>query len=163
MRGRTVKFEQFRVTPISIEAAATLVGGDSALMNEIRREFNWYEFLLPTGAKLIWTGKGEFGIFSYAHDGSDGRDAYNNMRHYPVHIVCGEVHTGPVCNGKVMCQLCFEFFEIDQLNTVDGDPEDVCKVCAMEEEPTFIGELDDEEDEETTRRIEEHEWWGRGL
>jgi hypothetical protein len=36
--------------------------------------------------------------------------------------------------GRVMCQLCFGFFDVDELNIVDEGPptrvEDVCRDCA---------------------------------
>jgi len=45
-------------------------------------------------------------------------------------------HYGPVCpDGKVMCCLCFERFEIKDLNkTNSGIPEDVCQMCHKEEQ-----------------------------
>lgn len=52
----------------------------------------------------------------------------------PVRLCCFKRHTGSVCpDGLVMCQLCFDRFPIDQLNTVDGVPEDICKNCAAQE------------------------------
>ncbi len=36
-------------------------------------------------------------------------------------------------DGRVMCQLCFGFFEVADLNPVDGGVEDVCKTCAAVE------------------------------
>jgi len=36
-------------------------------------------------------------------------------------------------DGRVMCQLCFGYFSIEELNPVDGGVEDVCKPCALEE------------------------------
>jgi hypothetical protein len=32
-----------------------------------------------------------------------------------------------------MCQLCFRFFAIGDLNPVEGGVEDVCKACVKEE------------------------------
>ena len=57
----------------------------------------------------------------------------------PVRLCCGEEHYGAVCpDGKVMCQLCFERFDVDDLNVVsidfEGQHEDVCKSCARKEE-----------------------------
>lgn len=53
----------------------------------------------------------------------------------PVRLCCGQRHYGPQCpDGKVMCCLCFERFEVSQLNICeDGRPEDVCKPCALAE------------------------------
>jgi hypothetical protein len=53
----------------------------------------------------------------------------------PVRLCCFERHFGSVCpDGKVMCELCFDRFPIEDLNvTDDGTPEDVCKRCAAAE------------------------------
>lgn len=61
---------------------------------------------------------------------------------YPIRPCCGQAHTGPVCpDGKVMCCLCFERFEIKDLNTLeDGVQEDVCVACAEKENRFFEGE-----------------------
>lgn len=50
----------------------------------------------------------------------------------PVRLCCFQRHDGPICpDGKVMCQLCFDRFEIDALSRDEnGIPQDVCKVCA---------------------------------
>lgn len=55
-----------------------------------------------------------------------------SMNEPPVRLCCGKRHLGPQCpDGKVMCCLCFERFEVAELNiTADGRPEDVCKQCA---------------------------------
>lgn len=49
-----------------------------------------------------------------------------------VRLCCGQSHDGPICpDGKVMCCLCFDRFEVAGLHiTEDGTPEDVCKGCA---------------------------------
>jgi hypothetical protein len=36
-------------------------------------------------------------------------------------------------DGRVMCQLCFGYFAVDDLNPVEGGVEDVCKPCAARE------------------------------
>lgn len=37
-------------------------------------------------------------------------------------------------DGRVMCQLCFDYFHLADLNPVEGGKvEDVCKQCAAEE------------------------------
>ena len=53
----------------------------------------------------------------------------------PVRLCCMERHYGPVCpDGKVMCCLCFERFEISELSeTDDGVKQDVCVPCAKAE------------------------------
>ncbi len=50
----------------------------------------------------------------------------------PVRLCCGKRHWGAVCpDGKVMCQLCYSRFEIEDLHTTGGGhKEDVCKECA---------------------------------
>lgn len=50
----------------------------------------------------------------------------------PVCLCCGQRHQAPVCpTGKVLCCICFECFEQDQLNvTQDGQKENLCKQCA---------------------------------
>lgn len=35
--------------------------------------------------------------------------------------------------GRIMCQLCFDHFTVDQLNPVDGGFEDICRRCGSEE------------------------------
>lgn len=54
------------------------------------------------------------------------------MNKPPVRLCCGQRHWGVICpDGKVMCQLCFDRFEMDDLNRDEnGIPEDICKVCA---------------------------------
>lgn len=49
----------------------------------------------------------------------------------PVRLCCFERHYGVQCpDGKVMCELCFDRFEVSDLNvTEDGNPENVCKPC----------------------------------
>jgi hypothetical protein len=44
-------------------------------------------------------------------------------------------HWGSVCpDGKVMCCLCFDRFDIDDLSVDDeGQIQDVCKTCNMRE------------------------------
>jgi hypothetical protein len=34
-------------------------------------------------------------------------------------------------DGRVMCQLCFEYKTLDELNDVEGGKEDVCRPCAV--------------------------------
>jgi hypothetical protein len=36
-------------------------------------------------------------------------------------------------DGRVMCQLCFGYFAVDDLNPVEGCVEDVCQPCAASE------------------------------
>jgi hypothetical protein len=53
----------------------------------------------------------------------------------PFRLCCGRQHFGPVCSdGKVMCQLCFGRFDVEDLNVVsidfEGQHEDVCRSCA---------------------------------
>lgn len=57
----------------------------------------------------------------------------------PYRLCCGKQHWGVVCpDGKVMCQLCYERFEKDQLHRLDdGCLEDVCRDCARSEEMTM--------------------------
>lgn len=59
----------------------------------------------------------------------------------PVRLCCGEHHLGPVCpDGKVMCCLCFRRVGQDELHQdEDGKLEDVCKICALQEE--LVGRL----------------------
>lgn len=38
-----------------------------------------------------------------------------------------------LADGRVMCQLCFGYFAVADLNPVDGGVEDVCKPCAATE------------------------------
>ena len=48
-----------------------------------------------------------------------------------VRLCCGQRHSGTVCpDGMVMCCICFERVSQQQLNTIDGKKEDVCKRCA---------------------------------
>lgn len=49
----------------------------------------------------------------------------------PTRLCCGQKHYGVQCpDGKVMCCLCFDRFEVKDLTlTEDGTPEDVCKSC----------------------------------
>ncbi len=49
----------------------------------------------------------------------------------PVRLCCGERHAGPQCpDGKVMCCLCFERFDVDELATNNqGEKTDVCIQC----------------------------------
>lgn len=53
----------------------------------------------------------------------------------PVRLCCGTRHYGPVCpDGLVMCAICFERVEKENLNTLpDGRKEDVCVRCARDE------------------------------
>lgn len=53
----------------------------------------------------------------------------------PIRNCCFQRHYGSVCpDGKVMCQLCFDRFEIADLHvTDDGLAEDVCQECAEQE------------------------------
>ncbi len=53
----------------------------------------------------------------------------------PVRLCCGQRHNGPQCpDGKVMCCLCFDRFDLASLNVLaDGTYEDVCKACAARE------------------------------
>lgn len=60
----------------------------------------------------------------------------------PVRLCCGEVHFGTACrDGKVMCCLCFDRFEVSALALgPDGKPENVCVACA-EAEAKVVQEL----------------------
>lgn len=52
----------------------------------------------------------------------------------PTRLCCGQRHYGVQCpDGKVMCCLCFDRFEVAGLSLDDGDPIDVCKECAAGE------------------------------
>lgn len=50
----------------------------------------------------------------------------------PTRLCCGKPHYGAVCpDGKVMCCLCFERVNQEDLNTgPDEQKENVCKACA---------------------------------
>lgn len=55
---------------------------------------------------------------------------------YPwIRPCCGQRHAGPVCpDGKVMCCLCFDRFELADLHVEDdGTKVDVCRSCAASE------------------------------
>ena len=61
------------------------------------------------------------------------------MTSAPVRLCCGERHYGAQCpDGLVMCILCFNRFQVEELNVVstdfEGQHEDVCKACAALEE-----------------------------
>lgn len=49
----------------------------------------------------------------------------------PIRLCCFQRHTGVVCpDGKVMCCLCFDRFEVAELFVeADGDTYDVCRPC----------------------------------
>lgn len=49
----------------------------------------------------------------------------------PVRLCCGQQHLGALCpDGLVMCCLCFERKQINDLQHTDGgQPTDVCKAC----------------------------------
>lgn len=54
----------------------------------------------------------------------------------PVRLCCGQRHVGAQCpDGKVMCCLCFERFDVADLDVDpdDGKPWDACKDCAEKE------------------------------
>lgn len=54
----------------------------------------------------------------------------------PVRLCCGQRHIGPICpDGKVMCQLCFDRFDTNDLaiDPEDGKKWDVCIECAANE------------------------------
>lgn len=64
----------------------------------------------------------------------------------PIKLCCMKrqsEHRGPQCpDGKVMCCMCFDRFDVADLHvTDDGKPEDVCKPCA--ESDTSSKEGDD--------------------
>lgn len=61
------------------------------------------------------------------------------MTEIPVRLCCGQRHTGSVCpDGKVMCCICFELFEVEDLNTAaSGIKEDVCIKCAEIEKHSY--------------------------
>ena len=51
----------------------------------------------------------------------------------PIRLCCGQRHQGSQCpDGKVMCQLCYDRFEVSELDLdpSDGKYWDVCKLCA---------------------------------
>lgn len=56
----------------------------------------------------------------------------------PVRPCCSQRHYGPVCpDGRVMCCLCFNRFDISDLQQdSDGQRSDVCVNCAAIEEGT---------------------------
>ena len=60
----------------------------------------------------------------------------------PARLCCGKRHFGPVCpDGMVMCCLCFDRFEVSNLNvSEDGTPENVCKECAEMEANAGLAE-----------------------
>ena len=62
----------------------------------------------------------------------------NDLLAASVRLCCGKRHLGSVCpDGKVMCCLCFERFDQDQLNVAaNGQKEDVCKKCDELEKAT---------------------------
>jgi len=48
----------------------------------------------------------------------------------PVRLCCFTRHWGVVCpDGRVMCQICFDRFEQDQLAVDDGQKINVCQTC----------------------------------
>lgn len=53
----------------------------------------------------------------------------------PVRSCCQQRHWGVVCpDGKVMCCICFDRVEQDQLHTnQDGVTENMCKSCGTQE------------------------------
>lgn len=53
------------------------------------------------------------------------------MNEAPYRLCCGQQHTGPVCpDGKIMCCLCFERVERDQLHVDEKNQTwDICKTC----------------------------------
>ena len=55
----------------------------------------------------------------------------------PARLCCGERHNGVTCpDGKVMCCLCFNRFEPEDLKmTESGLRENMCVSCAALEEP----------------------------
>lgn len=63
----------------------------------------------------------------------------------PTRLCCGQKHHGPVCpDGKVMCCLCFNRVNQDELHVLpDGQKEDVCNDC-FDEEENLINKLKDE-------------------
>lgn len=65
----------------------------------------------------------------------------------PIRVCCGQPHFGSVCpDGRVMCQLCFSRFPLDDLAVDDGDTIDVCAPC-YEQEQEAIRRLREMEDE----------------
>lgn len=52
----------------------------------------------------------------------------------PVRLCCGQRHLGPMCpDGKVMCCLCFDRFDVRELNVAGGVTQDICRPCATYE------------------------------
>ncbi len=54
----------------------------------------------------------------------------------PVRVCCGQRHSGPVCpDGRVMCAICFEKFNQDQLavDSKDGKLRNICRECDKRE------------------------------
>ena len=48
----------------------------------------------------------------------------------PVRLCCYQRHYGPVCpDGKVMCELCSNRFDITDLKVDDEGTWDICKGC----------------------------------
>jgi len=50
---------------------------------------------------------------------------------HPVRLCCMQRHLGPICpDGKVMCQLCYDRFDMADLYVDEhGDRWDVCRAC----------------------------------
>lgn len=67
------------------------------------------------------------------------------MSDAPVRLCCMQRHFDTVCpDGKVMCCLCFDRFDQDDLHTLpNGKREDVCRECGITEE--LDARLDDQE------------------
>lgn len=63
-----------------------------------------------------------------------------SLRESPVRLCCGQRHWGPQCpDGKVMCCMCFDRFEVEGLSVdpEDGITIDVCLACAANEAPAM--------------------------
>lgn len=60
----------------------------------------------------------------------------------PWRACCGQRHLGPLCpDTKVMCCLCLDRFDVEELALAPDDSglhEDVCKPCAWRDGPSLI-------------------------
>lgn len=59
------------------------------------------------------------------------------MNEAPYRLCCGQQHWGPVCpDGKVMCCMCYERFDREDLavDPKDGKKWDICKACQESED-----------------------------
>lgn len=69
-----------------------------------------------------------------------------NLDEPPARMCCGKKHWGAVCpDGKVMCCICFERFDIEELSRDEnGERQDVCQSC-KDKEDDRLRETEDRE------------------